>query len=73
MQLPSIGGSVLAEDGQGQQAILWLQSLGLQHLVAQLQQNSLLSLKALRASDVSMLIQAGCTADEAQVSANTRW
>jgi hypothetical protein len=68
MQLPSNSSSTAAEDGQAQQAAVWLQSLGLQHLVARLQQNSLMTLKALRASDVSLLMQAGCTADEAQVS-----
>ena len=67
MQLPA-GGANTAEDEQGQQAAMWLQSLELHHLVTPLQQNSLLTLRALRASDVSLLIQAGCNADEAKVS-----
>jgi len=67
MQLPSVMGSAIVEDGQGQQASVWLQSLGLQHLVAPLHLSSLLTMKALSTADVSMLMQAGCTADEAQV------
>ncbi len=58
------------EDGQGQQVLVWLQSLGLQHLVAPLHLSSLLTMKALISADVSLLMQAGCTADEAQVILN---
>ncbi len=57
----------MVDDGQGQQATAWLQSLGLQHLVTQLKMRSLLTMRSLLAADVSTLIEAGCTADEAQV------
>jgi hypothetical protein len=67
MQLPSSGGAAIAEDTQGQQATAWLHSLGLQHLVQPLQQRSLLSMRALLATNVSALTDAGCSANEAQV------
>ncbi len=67
MPLPSSTGVALFEDGPGQQATAWLHSLGLQHVVAQLQQRSLLVMRTLLAADVSVLTEAGCTAQDAQV------
>ena len=63
--LSSEGG--LVEDAQKQQVAVWLQSLGLQHLVARLQQSSLLTIKDVQSAESSLLMNAGCTADEAQV------
>ena len=57
MQLPSVMGGAIVEDGQGQQASVWLQSLGLQHLVAPLHLSSLLTMKALSTADVSMVLE----------------
>ncbi len=64
------GGGSHADESQGQQqAAVWLMTLGLQHCIAPLQQCSLLTMKQLRAADASLLMEAGCTADDAQVIA----
>lgn len=52
-----------------QQVEEWLTSLGLQHVIAQLQQCSLTTMKKLRDADAPSLKAAGCTDDDVQVFA----